>query len=86
MKWWLLAAIVGSVGVRLRRFQQARQRQQIAREIADLIKPPVQTYDGHNDALRILTKARRDAADRMRARAAKVESGSKTSDILRMVK
>lgn len=43
-------------------------------------------FAGHDDSLRVKTEAKRQAADRMRTRAARVETGSKVSEILRMVK
>lgn len=43
-------------------------------------------FDEHDEQLRKRTEARRDAADRIRRRAAHVESGARASDVLRMVK
>ena len=49
-------------------------------------KRPVPRFEGHDEALRLRTEARRKAADGIRRRAASVESGAKVSDVLRVVK
>jgi hypothetical protein len=52
----------------------------------DLIKPPVYRYTGSDESLRDRTKARREAAQRIRGRAAQVESGGAVSELLRRIK
>ncbi len=66
---------------------KAQHQQQIAdlRHAEGLIKKPVQVFAGHDDALRIRTELKRDAAARLKKRAHKVESGESVSDILRVV-
>ncbi len=55
-------------------------------KIDDLIKPPRILFTGCDEALRERTAQRRLAAERIRQRAQRVESGSPVSEILRMVK
>jgi hypothetical protein len=50
------------------------------------ITPPKYRWNKADEGVRQRTTARRDAADRMRSRAAHVESGSAVSDLLRRVK
>lgn len=67
------------------------RRRQLARETASLNALIVEKglrvrFVGHDDSLRVKTQLRRDAADRLKRRAAHVASGATTSDVLRMVK
>ncbi len=55
-------------------------------KIDALIKAPRVLYVGCDEALRERTAQRRLAAERIRQRAQRVESGSPVSEILRMVK
>ncbi len=55
-------------------------------KLAELIKPPRILFTGCDEGLRERTEKRRQAAERIRQRAQRVESGSPVSDILRMVK
>lgn len=48
------------------------------------IKPPVYRFTGFDEALRTRTKARREAAERIRARAARVDSGAPISAVLQL--
>ena len=51
-----------------------------------VIKPPILKYAGSDEGMRDRTAKRREAADKIRQRAAHVETGSKVADVLRMVK
>jgi len=50
------------------------------------IKPPTYRFTGHNEGLAVRTRKRREAADAIRARANRVDSGARVGDVLRMVK
>lgn len=50
------------------------------------IRPPVYRFTGSDEALAVRTRKRREAADAIRVRAAKVETGAKVSDVLKLVK
>ena len=50
------------------------------------IRPPVVKFANFDPALRARTQQRREAALNIRGRARAVESGAKTSDVLRMAK
>lgn len=54
--------------------------------ITELIKPPRIVHRNFDESLRERTAAKRQAADKIRARANHVESGSPVADVLRMVK
>lgn len=85
--WWLGPAfgILGfGVGAWLRHQWLAKAAQLADAEIA--ARGYSYRFEGHDDSLRVKTEAKRQAADRMRTRAARVETGSKVSEILRMVK
>ncbi len=83
---WLLLLMPGgsliALGVWLRRRWLARE----AAAIDARIQPPIQLFKGQDDALRVRTKKRREAADGIRSRAAHVETGAPVSDVLRRVK
>lgn len=49
------------------------------------IQPLQIRYRGHDEALQQRTQKRRDAADHIRARAAKVETGESVASVLRVV-
>lgn len=89
-RWlWLLVVPGGSVIVAVlavRWLVRRRHQQSIDAELDTLIKPPVRKFDGHDEALAKRTQQRREAADRMRGRAAQVESGAPVSALLRRVK
>ena len=51
-----------------------------------LIVPPRRLYAGADEALRARTKARREQAQRIRERAARVEAGEPLSDQIRRVR
>jgi hypothetical protein len=54
-------------------------------EVIDgLIKAPEQRFDGHDEKLRESTEKRRDVADRMRRRAAHVESGAPAAEVTKL--
>jgi hypothetical protein len=59
-----------------------------ARQIDDdlVLKPPVYRYDTADEALAVRTRKRREAADAIHTRAHKVESGTKVTDVLKLVK
>lgn len=60
-----------------------------ARQLPDAalaIRPPTYRFTGADEALALRTRKRRDAADAIRARAHKVETGAKVADVLRLVK
>ena len=50
------------------------------------LAPPIQKFTGFDPALRERTAARRQAADKIRVRAAHVETGARVADVLRLVK
>ena len=52
----------------------------------ELIVPPRPLYVGTDESLRERTKARREAAQRIRGRAAQVDSGGAVSELLRRIK
>ncbi len=55
-------------------------------EVIDtLIKPPREIFTGCDDALRVRTEKRRLAANGLRQRAQRVETGAPVSDVLRMI-
>lgn len=86
-RWWLAAAVtlggfVVAGGVWLRRRWLARE----SARINAAIKPPTYVFVGHDDRLRKRSEQRRVAAAGIRARAAKVETGAKLADVLRMVR
>ena len=58
------------------------------RYLADPMTPsqPIQKFTGFDPALRERTAARRQAADKIRVRAAHVETGVLVADVLRLVK
>lgn len=92
MRWLLLlgcgSAAVLIIGAVYRRWTQ--QQPDPALEL--LIGKPRYMVDAsgkrlkHNEGLAARTRLRRTAADAIRQRAAKVESGTPVSDVLRMVK
>lgn len=90
MKPWVLAAVavilpggwLVALAVWLRRRWLARD----ARAVDALIKPPRPVFEGSDEGLRQRTEKRRQAANGIRGRAARVESGSPVSDVLRLVK
>lgn len=77
-----LIVIALAIGWLVRRARQ----QSVDAEIQALIKTPVHKFTGHDEALWKRTKDRREAAHKIRVRAAKVETGAPVSDILRRVK
>lgn len=54
--------------------------------IHGLIKTPRQTFTGSDEALQARTAAKRKAADAIRLRAAKVESGAPVADVLKIAR
>lgn len=50
-----------------------------------VIKPPIVKYVGADEGLRDRTAKKREAADKIRSRANKVETGSPVADVLRRV-
>lgn len=89
MRVWILLVtsamvLMGAVLVIGRRRWLRRERAAVeVRIAANRAVPLFATVD---DSLRLKTNARRDTADRMRARAAHIESGASASQVLRMVK
>ena len=49
------------------------------------LRPPVQKFVGFDPALRERTAMRRLAADKIRTKAAHVETGARVADVLRLV-
>jgi len=95
MKWVALVAFVlvvpGGLVVTLAAWWHQRRRKQASYELSYintriLLNAAQPRFEGHDDALRIRTERRREAANKMRTRAAKVESGEPVSDLLAMVK
>jgi hypothetical protein len=86
--WLLLAAIVlPGGGVLLAAVWLRRRWMRRAAAHADcLISAPVRKFDASDEGLRARTLKRRKAADDIRKRAAKVETGAPVSDVLRAVK
>lgn len=55
-------------------------------KIGTLIKPPTQIYATADESLRERTVKRRQAAERIRQRAQRVDSGAPVSEVLTMVR
>lgn len=90
MTRWLWLVVPGGsailVGYALYRLWKRSRTPFIDIELQKLIKPPVQKFTGHDEGLARLTRQRREAADKIRIRAAHVETGSKVADVLRIVR
>lgn len=85
--WLLGALLVGAVMcVARRRRWLARERHAIDQRIEANRPRPKPDFMKADDSLRVRTMARRDTADRLRSRAAHVESGASAAQILRAVK
>jgi hypothetical protein len=86
--WLLTAAAIIVPGGAIVALVVWLRRRWLARAAARLnaqIKPPRPIYTAHDDSLRRRTVARRKAADGIRQRAVRVETGSPVSDVLRLV-
>lgn len=81
--WFLLLGVVYVIFMLLIR---PFRRDHVLDDPALNIKPPRYSFTGSDEQLAARTRIRRDAADAIRSRAAKVESGAKVGDILRIVK
>ena len=80
MRWMITAAVV------LALIQWARRRVLAARDAPDPaleIKPPTYRYLDHDEDLAHRTNMRREAAARIRQRAARVESGESVYRVMR---
>lgn len=55
-------------------------------KIDDLIKAPVQKFSGHDEALEVRARARREIADSVRKRSALIASGSSAGSVLKIAR
>lgn len=86
-RWVLVVAVLALPGgLVLAAWLLKRARQDADPWIAAHIKPPSYRWTASDESLRNRTAQRRKAADGIRTRAAKVETGASVSDVLRMIK
>lgn len=83
MTWLLAVALVAALAIVVGYCQRGYATDD---KIDTLIKPVDQRFVGSDEALQARTLLKRKAADTIRRRAAKVESGSTVADVLRMVR
>lgn len=85
MKWLVLATLGGALLV-IAPWVVARLGRRYGQDdvIETAIKAPTYRHVGADEGLQARSRQRRDAADRIRARAAAVESGAKVADVLRL--
>lgn len=89
MRFWFTTAAVLLVGGSLAYLGwQWGMRWLIDCYLDDPMRPsaPIQKFTGFDPALRDRTATRRQAADKIRTRAAHVETGARVADVLRLVK
>ncbi len=54
--------------------------------LAERIRPPKYRFEGMDEALRARTEQRRRAAEGIRGRAARLESGSRVGEVMRLMR
>lgn len=89
MKFWFTAAATLLVGWSLAYLGwQLGMRWLLDRYMDDPLMPsaPIQKFTGFDPALRERTAMRRLAAEKIRMKAAHVETGARVADVLRLVK
>lgn len=80
----VLIVLAGGMGV-LAWLQRRRERREAA-QLAQDKRGHTYRFEGHDEALRLRTEKRRQAAESIRKRASSVESGAPVTDVLRRIK